>query len=575
MKKFILTESQYKILLKEMSDDISMLDMYNNVLNNPEPKMGATISPEKDLGAFDGWKRVRRSGINKMNLKNVKTDDYISQVWYDFVGSMINGIAIVIDNNKGVNAIDENGELLFRSWHEDINMRKDGEEYVIKDGPRVVVRSREDILNNRSLNESTMQEIDDASKEVDLNPTEAQREAGNYRMGHVRVKGMQISIENPKGSKRYYVENGVEKFNVIKNHYGYFTKSLGKDGDAVDVFLGPNIENFERVYCIDQNKKGSNEFDETKVMLGFNSKEEAKEAYLSNYSPGWKGFRKITSVPLNVFKKWLYRGRKQRQPFADYIEIKKKQLKESKQTLNEAYFREEAISHFPLVKLIYTDHCVEREYERPASEKMIRDDFVSVADKIVEDINSKKYRHNDVLKVINRETCLVSVVRVKKHTKEWLLVIVTCFDWDGRTNIFGGNCYYTGEESVKYKDAVQWNKEHQQEVMDYKNWKTGKDINMQHADLDKLARERYKSLYFPNYDDFNDAHERRMDMLNVAHYRKLKDDKRQIKNSRTQEDLDAEAEYKQNFRKKQLSSKGSQNRTLRAIDLLKQRKQDK
>ena len=76
-------------------------------------------------------------------------------------------------------------------------------------------------------------------------------------------------------------------------------------------------------------KKG--EFDETKVMLGFNSKEEAKEAYLSNYSPGWKGFRKITSVPLNVFKKWLYRGRKQRQPFADYIEIKKKQLKENKE----------------------------------------------------------------------------------------------------------------------------------------------------------------------------------------------------------------------------------------------------
>ena len=331
MKKFILTESQYKILLKEMSDDISMLDMYKNVLSNPSPKSGTAVTPEKDLGTFDGWKRVRKRGINKMNLKNVETGEYVSQIWYDFVGSMINGIAIVIDNNKGVNAIDVNGELLFRSWHEDINEKKDGEEYIIKDGPRVVVRSREDILSNRSLNESTMQEIDDASKQVDLNPTEPQREAGNYRMGHVRVKGMQISIENPKGSKRYYVENGVEKFNVIKNYYGYFTKSLGKDGDAVDVFLGPNIENFERVYCIDQNKKGSNEFDETKVMLGFNSKEEAKEAYLSNYDENWKGFMAITSVPLKTFKKWLYRGRKQRQPFKDYVEIKKKQLKENKE----------------------------------------------------------------------------------------------------------------------------------------------------------------------------------------------------------------------------------------------------
>ena len=165
MKKFILTESQYKVLLKEMSDDISMLDMYNNVIN--QPNNGVQTPDEKGLETFDGWQRVRKKGINKMNLKNVQTGDYISQTWYDFVGSLVNGIAIVIDNDKGVNAIDGNGNLLFRSWHEDINMRNDGEEYVIKDGPRVVVRSREDILNNRSLNESTMQEIDDASKEVD------------------------------------------------------------------------------------------------------------------------------------------------------------------------------------------------------------------------------------------------------------------------------------------------------------------------------------------------------------------------------------------------------------------------
>ena len=73
------------------------------------------------------------------------------------------------------------------------------------------------------------------------------------------------------------------------------------------------------------------EFDETKVMLGFNSKEEAKEAYLSNYDENWKGFMAITSVPLKTFKKWLYRGRKQRQPFRDYVEIKKKQLKENRE----------------------------------------------------------------------------------------------------------------------------------------------------------------------------------------------------------------------------------------------------
>ena len=115
----------------------------------------------------------------------------------------------------------------------------------------------------------------------------------------------------------------------MKNHYGYFNITKGKDGDAVDVFIGPDIENFDKVYCVDQ-KNSKGEFDETKVMLGFSSKESAKQAYLSNFSSDWKGFMKITGVSLKLFKKWLYRGRKQRQPFGDYVEIKKKQLKENK-----------------------------------------------------------------------------------------------------------------------------------------------------------------------------------------------------------------------------------------------------
>ena len=329
MKKLILTEEQSRVILKEMaSNEISQFDVYNYMKNNPT---GFNPKPEEQIfPSFDNLKRVRKKGLNKMNIKNTETGEYISQTWYDWVGDMINGIAIVINNNQGANAIDVNGRLLFKQWHEDVNVDTDGETYTIKDGKNEVTRTRQEILSGM-LTEMTSSEINRRANEADTTATQAQKEAGNYRMGHVRVKGMQISIENPKGSKRYYVENGVEKFNVIKNHYGYFTKSLGKDGDAVDVFLGPNVENFERVYCVDQNKKGSNEFDETKVMLGFNSKEEAKEAYLSNYSPGWSGFMAITSVPLKTFKKWLYRGRKQRIPFKNYVEIKKKQLKENKQ----------------------------------------------------------------------------------------------------------------------------------------------------------------------------------------------------------------------------------------------------
>lgn len=183
-------------------------------------------------------------------------------------------------------------------------------------------------LSVNRLNESiSSAEVTAEANKTDTNPTEAKKEAGNYKMGHISVKGMKISIENPKGSYRSGKDkNGKEWKTLMHNHYGYFNVTKGKDGDAVDVFIGPNIEHFENVYCVDQNTTNG-EFDETKVMLGFDSAKEAKEAYLSNYSSDWKGFRCVTGVNLRVFKKWLYRGRKQRQPFADYVMIQDKKVK--------------------------------------------------------------------------------------------------------------------------------------------------------------------------------------------------------------------------------------------------------
>lgn len=196
------------------------------------------------------------------------------------------------------------------------------------------------ILTESQLNhifEVTTSDIDAECKNVNLTPTDAQKKAGNYKMGHFSIKGMPISIENPRGSKRKYKdEKGNDGFVIMRNHYGYFTNTTGngKDGDAVDVFIGPYPEDFDKVYVIDQNNK-SGDFDESKVMIGFKSKEEAKEAYLSNYNKGWRGFRAITGVSLRLFKKWLYRGNKQRKPFSEYVEIQKKKLEEGKQKIDD------------------------------------------------------------------------------------------------------------------------------------------------------------------------------------------------------------------------------------------------
>ena len=216
----------------------------------------------------------------------------------------------------------------------------------------------------RMLSEIASSEIDIRTNEVDTSPTEKQKEAGNYRMAHISVRGMKIAIENPKGSKRYYKnDKGELQYNVMKNHYGYFNITKGKDGDAVDVFLGPNLDDFENVYCVDQNNK-KGEFDETKVMLGFLSKGEAKDAYFANYSPNWKGFREITGVSLETFKKWLYRGRKQRQPFADYVEIQKKELNEDNKIYDQQKY-EEFKSYVEYVK-----ERIQNYFERPSEDKL-------------------------------------------------------------------------------------------------------------------------------------------------------------------------------------------------------------
>lgn len=172
---------------------------------------------------------------------------------------------------------------------------------------------------SRIIRESIEAELRKARKAIDTNPTDAEIKAGNYAKGHVKILGFNITIENPKGSYRKGKDkNGKEWKTLMRNDYGYFVRTLGKDGDAIDVFIGPNL-NSTKIFPVDQYING--EFDETKIMLGFDSKEQAKKAYLSNYEKNWKGFKYISEVDIDEFKTWLYDGKKQRKPFAKYISL--------------------------------------------------------------------------------------------------------------------------------------------------------------------------------------------------------------------------------------------------------------
>lgn len=170
---------------------------------------------------------------------------------------------------------------------------------------------------------SVQERLASAESEVNTAPTEAQKKAGNYKMGHVEIDGLQISIENPKGSMRRGKDpNGTPWETEMKNTYGYIKGTTGVDGDKIDVFLSDNPTDGD-VYVVDQyNTDGT--FDEHKVMYGFTSASEAEVAYLSNYSADWAKGRKVvvTGVTREEFKKWLDASDRKKKPFAEYKSVK-------------------------------------------------------------------------------------------------------------------------------------------------------------------------------------------------------------------------------------------------------------
>lgn len=188
-------------------------------------------------------------------------------------------------------------------------------------------------------------DIEAARAEVDQNPTEAQKEAGNYKKGHVKIDGYDVTIENPKGSVRSGKDADGNEWSVtMNNDYGYIRGTEGVDGDHIDVFLSDNPETGD-VFVIDQvNPDGT--FDEHKVMYGFKSALAAKRAYMANYSKGWTGLGNITRVSKEEFKKWVNSSHRKTKPFAEYKSV----MPVYNKVLSEEEFIKNAQSDYSMVE---------------------------------------------------------------------------------------------------------------------------------------------------------------------------------------------------------------------------------
>lgn len=153
--------------------------------------------------------------------------------------------------------------------------------------------------------------INEQARAVNLNPSDGQKKAGNYQKGHVRVHGLDISIENPKGSYRSGVSpsSGKPWKSRLPHHYGYIRKTEGGDGDHLDVYLGPHLKSPD-VYVIDQHDLDSGFWDEHKAFIGFGSMAQAKKAYHAAFSDGRGNDRigHIARLSVPEFKEWLKTG---------------------------------------------------------------------------------------------------------------------------------------------------------------------------------------------------------------------------------------------------------------------------
>jgi len=227
-----------------------------------------------------------------------------------------NDIDVIFSDNKAEYVVDEKSILVddmrynLQPWQDaggtaiDIRMKTD----------KIIETIQEAIHGTRQV-ERVKSQLD--NMDVDTNPTEKQKESGNYKKGMIDFKGIKIKIENPKGSIRWGLDgNGIKWINRMHCHYGYIQHGGNAvDGDKIDVFIGPKL-NASRAFVVNQVKDGM--FDEHKVLLGFDTIEEAEAAYMANYQKGWKGLGSIVQTNTKKIRDWLGSGN-----FADPFECKK------------------------------------------------------------------------------------------------------------------------------------------------------------------------------------------------------------------------------------------------------------
>lgn len=284
------------------------------------------------LEALDNGEAFSETNVHTeeeiVEFYNNFANEILKEQYYDRRNEGVHGQGIgesQTDDSRGVHVIREGSDNVLLQAQPVLS---NGEEGNSGESGQVYGQSTEDVhrqndaVQGSSSGKEIASQIESARAAVAANPTEAQKEAGNYKKGHVRIDGYEITIENPKGGIRSGTDRSGKKWSItMNNDYGYIRNTEAVDGDHIDVFLS-DAPDSGRVFVVDQtNEDGS--FDESKVMYGFNSLEEARAAYLSNYEKGWESrIMAITEVSKEEFRKWIGSSHRKTKAFSEYKSVK-------------------------------------------------------------------------------------------------------------------------------------------------------------------------------------------------------------------------------------------------------------
>ena len=247
-----------------------------------------------------------------------------------------------------------------------------------------------------------------AIAETEPNPSEAQKKAGNYKKGHLQFGGYDFTVETPKGVTRSGKDEHGKPWSVtMHDTYGYILGKIGVDGDHIDMFIndGADLDNFDgNVYVVDQVNPETGEFDEHKVMYGYPSEEAATEAYLANYSKGWKGLGKVTAVPKATFDKWLESSDRKTKPFADYAMVQKEQRAAYKEEMMQDGAHSEAFEKIVELAKEQKEYWDLMEQGEVEPDDVPEVDVAFDMDELLKTLSDEEFKEvSDVLKGIDEE----------------------------------------------------------------------------------------------------------------------------------------------------------------------------